>query len=331
MRQISVLVTTFNRVSKLRRLFGSILRFARPDVVEVIVFINGEDKKTETVLNELIALHSNIRYSKSSGVNKAEARNILIKMSEGKVVYFLDDDVLIDKDVFALIGEKFLEYGDISIIGGPNLNMRDSSSFQECQGLALASWFGTLWISQRYKKSGKDRRVDESGLILCNLAARKEIFVSTNMYFPVNLISAEENILLARFARLGYKAMYVPELEVFHERRATYKEFFIQIFTYGKGRAQIFKTFPEHINFVYFLPMLFLLYVAAAPFIKSHLYFNALLIYPVLDLVFSLKISCQKNNLRKLFILLFIFPSMHFAYALGFLGEMLCKRSKIKL
>ena len=84
--------------------------------------------------------------------------------------------------------------------------------------MALGSFFGSLWVSQRYRKFGRDRRVDESALILCNLAARRGIFAKENMYFSGNLISAEENLLLARLSRLGYKAMHIPELEVFHER-----------------------------------------------------------------------------------------------------------------
>jgi len=323
MKDISILIVENNRANKLKRLLESIIKFAKPEAVEILVLINGEGAESESLLKELILLHGNIRHFKSLNLNRGEARNLLIKMSEGKILYFLDDDVLVNKDVFTLISEKFQENVDISIIGGPNLNMPDSSLFQECQGFALASFFGTLWVSQRYKKSGQDRRVDESGLILCNLAANKEIFSATNMCFPGNFISAEENLLLARFARLGYKAMYVPQLEVFHERRATYREFFRQILTYGKGRAQIFKTFPSYINPIHFLPMVFLFCLVAAPFIKSQAYLSALMLYPALDLIFSLRIACKKHDLRVFIILLFIFPTIHFAYALAFLTEIL--------
>ncbi len=331
MRKISVLITTYGRSAKLKKLLESIFRFVLLETAEVIVFVNGADKETEAVLAELAASHNNIRCVKSSRVNRAEARNTLIKMSEGKILYFLDDDVVVDKDVFALIDKKFQEYGDISIIGGPNLNMRGSSLFQECQGLALASCFGTLWVSQRYKRSGKDRRVDESGLILCNLAAKKEIFAETNIRFPGDFISAEENLLLARFARLGYKAMYIPELEVFHERRNTYRAFFRQIISYGRGRAQVFKTFPAHISPIYFILAGLLLCLSTTPFIRPRLYFNALLIYLLLDILFSLKISCQKKNLREFLPLLLIFPTIHFAYMFGLLTGILNKRSKIRL
>lgn len=312
-----------NRASKLKRLLESIVRFARPEAVEILVLINGNGRGSESLLKELTLLYGNIRFFKSLNLNRGEARNTLIKLSSGKILYFLDDDVLVDKDVFTLISKKLRENSDISIIGGPNLNMPGSSLFQECQGFALASFFGTLWISQRYKKSGQDRIVDESGLILCNLAVKKEIFDQTNMRFPENFISAEENLLLTRLSRLGYKAMYVPELEVFHERRVTWRDFFRQILTYGKGRAQIFKTFPDYINLVHFLPVIFLFSLISAFFIKSYIYWSALMIYPLLDFISSLKIACPRKDPRIFFILLTIFPAIHFAYAIGLLTELL--------
>ncbi|MDD5691680.1 MAG: glycosyltransferase [Candidatus Omnitrophica bacterium] len=331
MKEISVLIVSNRRPAKLKRLLESIVKFAQAEKTETLVLINGEDKETESLVNDFSALRPDVRYFKTPGLNRGEARNFLIKNSNGRILYFLDDDVLIKNDVFTLIADKFRSFRDISIIGGPNLNMPGSSLFQQCQGFALASFFGTLWISRRYKKSGQERLVDESGLILCNLAAEKDIFIKTDMRFPDNFSAAEENLLLARLARLGYKAMYIPRLEVFHERRATYGEFFKQIFTYGKGRVQIFKSFPSYINPVHFLPVILLLCLAAAPFIKSRLYWSILMIYPVMDIFFSSLISFKKRDLRIFFILLFIFPTIHLAYALAFLLEILRRERRISL
>jgi GT2 family glycosyltransferase len=328
MKDISILILENNRADKLRRLLESIIRFSKPESVEILVLINGEDAGSESLLKELMFLHGNIRYFQFLNLNRGAARNFLINLADGEILYFLDDDVMVNNDVFTMIKEKFRENGDISIVGGPNLNMPGSSLFQQCQGFALASFFGSLWISQRYKKTGRDRYVDETGLILCNLAVRKNIFDQEYMRFPGNFISAEENILLARFARLGYKAMYIPQLEVFHERRATYREFFYQIFAYGRGRAQIFKTFPSYINPVHFLPIVLLFCFISAPFIKSQAYLNALMLYPALDLFFSLMIAFKKNDFRIFFVLLFIFPTIHLAYALAFLMEILSKERK---
>ncbi len=322
MKQISVLIITNNRAAKLRRLLESVLRFASPKVAEILVFINGEDKATELLLNELTTLHSNIRTFRSSGVNRGEARNFLIKMSFGKILYFLDDDVLIVKDVFTLISEKFREYDNVSILGGPNLTMPDSSLFQVSQGHAFGSFFGTSLVSRRYKNTGCDKYTDESGLMLCNLVVKKEVFEKTGIWFPINFISAEENLLLAKFARMGYNARYISELEVFHERRATYRDFFSQVFSYGKGRAQISKTFPSYLKPVYFLPVLFLFYLVTAVFIKSSLYLFPLLIYLFLDLLFSLKIAYRENDFRLFSLILFVFPTIHLAYAFGFLSGM---------
>ncbi|MHB8157516.1 MAG: glycosyltransferase [Desulfocucumaceae bacterium] len=331
MKDISILIVSDRRPAKLERLLESILKFAPAEKTETVVLINGEDKESESLLKTFTAFRSDVRYFKAPGLNRGEARNFLINNSEGSILYFLDDDVLINNDVFTLIVDKFRSYRDVSILGGPNLNIPGSPLFQQCQGLALASFFGTLWISQRYKKSGQERLVDESGLILCNLAAEKDIFIKTDMRFPDNFSAAEENLLLAKLARLGYKAMYIPQMEVFHERRATYGEFFKQIFTYGKGRVQIFKSFPSYINPVHFLPVILLLCLAAAPFVKSRIYWSILMIYPAMDIFFSSLISFNKRDIRIFFILLFIFPTIHLAYALAFLFEILRRKRRIPL
>jgi hypothetical protein len=62
----------------------------------------------------------------------------------------------------------------IGIIGGPNLTPQNSTKFERISGVMLSTYLLTWKMSRRYMSTGKDRLTDDSELILCNLAVKKD-------------------------------------------------------------------------------------------------------------------------------------------------------------
>ncbi|MFH1076676.1 MAG: glycosyltransferase, partial [Pseudomonadota bacterium] len=231
--------------------------------ITVLVLLNGESPSTERILTRYHAQYENIEFLKSEKARKGAARNILLRHVRTELVYFLDDDVTVSGDTCSVMLESMEKYPQADIIGGPNLTPPASELFQVAQGAALGSFFGTLWMSRRYTRCGKPVVADERMLILCNLAFRRRVFEKSNICFNNSIICAEENLLLQELMCAGYKAMYVPGLIVYHERRKNYSEFCRQIFTYGRGRCQAVKCHFRMDNLLYCIPAMFLAYLGA--------------------------------------------------------------------
>jgi len=322
MPKITIATVTSNRDALLKRYLESLVDADCFQEVENLILLNGEDKKSEEILVKFCQNYKNISFIKCLKNGRGETRNTLIHNIKGEYLYFLDDDVLVDKKTISILLNTIHSYPDVDIFGGPNLTKADASCFQVAQGYALSSFFGTLLMSKRYKKSGKEKFTNDHSLILCNLAFRSNIFKESNILFNPGMVCAEENLLLNRLIQRGYKAMHVPELVVYHERRRDYPAFFWQIFNYGKGRSQAIKHFPSLKNFIYFIPGIFLLYLISLIFIHGSHYLFLLVVYLFLCFIFSLAILVKSRQIGVFFLVPFLFSTIHIAYALGIFYEL---------
>lgn len=285
---------------------------------EVLILLNGQEPETEELLKEYARKFGNIKYIASPRQPRGKARNQLCGRATGDYFYFLDDDVVVEKNVFSVLRRSIAAHKGICVFGGPNLTPADSNLFQQCQGHVLASFFGTLWMNQRYRKDGQARFVNERALILCNLVIAKKIFMEHQ--FQEDLVSAEENILLQRLSRQGYQALFLPELVVYHQRRSSYVSFCRQIFEYGHGRCQIMKALPGAHGLPNLLPGLLwvLLFFARVPAARG-----LLLLYGILCAGAALSVGLKHKRPGALAWSLVLFPTTHLSYGAGFVFALL--------
>ncbi|WP_297092681.1 glycosyltransferase family 2 protein [Thermococcus sp.] len=123
--KISVIIPTRNRVLHLKRLLKNINNQTRvPD--EVIVIGHIEDTKTK---NFLLGLDKNrfkfnLKFHFAKG-GSSKSRNIAISLSEGDVLVFLDDDVILEKDYVKNIEKIFISCPEVKIITGYTFDIID--------------------------------------------------------------------------------------------------------------------------------------------------------------------------------------------------------------
>ncbi|MBL7196949.1 MAG: glycosyltransferase [Candidatus Omnitrophica bacterium] len=320
MEKISVITVTSNRKKSLHRYIKSVICADEFTNLELIFLINGQDPAAESLLKEYSQKYNNIRFVKAGRQNRGKARNTLVGYARGEIMYFLDDDVIVAKNTFSVMLESMKRYPDVDIIGGPNLTPPGSSLFQVAQGVVLGNFFGTLWMSKRYESSGKSVLANERSLILSNLAFRREVFEKSNIFFSESIVCAEENLLLQKLMDVGYKAMYVPELIVYHERRKEYSGFCRQIFTYGRGRAQAIFQRPVGGNIVYFTPALFVVYLTMLCWRSFAITGIPLYVYSMFTII-AAGVIAFKNGPGMFWFGVVLFPTVHLAYGTGFVVE----------
>ena len=315
MNNITVLIISHDRPEFLKENLFSLMKFN----ANIFVVINGFNEQTVTFLTSTKKQYDNLDFILfEKQTNKSQARNIGVEKIKSEIIYFLDDDVFIDKNNIEILQKKFLEYPFAEIIGVPNINPPLSSRFQKLSGILLSTYLMSYKMNARYFAKGIDRFSDDTELILCNLAIKKNVFIKHNLKFNELLHYNEENLLLEQLKKFNTAMLYSPELIVYHHRRANLKAFLEQIYNSGKGRAVMTVIMPSSIKIFFLFPTFFLIYIMCVVFNKMtfvllNVYF-LITLYNVISTYFI-----HKLKLLDITIMFALSILAHLTYGLGFI------------
>ena len=199
------------------------------------------------------------------GRQPAVQRNAALKEATGEIIYFLDDDAKALPDNLDRAVEHFRN-PSVAMVGGPNLCPADAPRIEQIFAAALTSWFAFLSSRARYDRVGLTRETTEKELILCNLLARRSVVLEAGG-FDESLYPNEENALMDDIQKKGGKLLYDPDLFVYRRPRPTLKAFCRMLLNYGRGRAEQFRRHPTVGSAPNFIPPLFCVYLATAPWV----------------------------------------------------------------
>lgn len=258
------------------------------------------------------------------GRNPSMQRNIAVSQSKGEIVLFLDDDSEPHQELLQKISDNFKDE-TIDGVGGPSLPHKKQSIIQSIFNKILSSSFGGFGISARYNSVGIKREACETDLILCNYAMRRYAFLKYGG-LDERLYPNEENEFFNRIKKNGGKILYDPLQIVFRKSRSSYRQFFKQMYNYGRGRMEHYIVSPKFIEFKYFIPLLFLLYLSSiltmliTPNLRFiNMYAFPLYAYTILSGFFSYKIyrSLKLKRITYFPKIVFGFFILHIGYGLG--------------
>ena len=223
----SVCIVTAGRPT-LRACLGSILAAASavPVDVQILVAENGcEPQSYPSPAIETITFDDRARLG--------SARNELVRHSDADTIVFLDDDIEVPPQYFAMLQRLCSRHPEVAIFGGPNLGIRSATPIEVAQSIALSSRLVAGPFSYRYRLE-RQRWDSAASVTLCNLAVRRSRFVEFS-----DLVddAGEETLLLKAVMADGGRVLADPVLHVHHHRRPSLRSFFEQASKYGRGRA----------------------------------------------------------------------------------------------
>ncbi len=258
------------------------------------------------------------------GKNPSENRNNGVKASKGEIIAFLDDDAVLDLDLFKNAENFFNEHPEIDVVGGPQLTPKDDGFFAKTSGYAIESFFGTFRMSKRYTQGKLELDTDETTLTSANCFVRKKIFSKVKGFDP-RLFPGEDPEFFSRVKKTGFKLAYNPELVIYHRRRSNFFEFCKQFFNYGKVRLEKEKIGKSLPGLVFFIPSLFLIYLVLLPllvYLFNWWFVLPFVFYLIVAFFVSVYVLFTKGALG-FFLLPFLFLSMHLSYGAGMLYYLL--------
>lgn len=255
------------------------------------------------------------------GYNPSENRNYGIKKAKGEIIYFLDDDAIVDKNILKN-AEEFFNKNKVDIVGGPQLTPKDDGFLAKMFGAAIESFWGSYKMADRYRKGKLNLNADELSLTSANCFVKKSVF-SNIKGFDIRLWPGEDPEFFSRAKNQSFKIAYNPNLIIYHRRRSDLFSFLKQHYKYGEVRLKKEAINKNMVNPVFTIPAIFSLYVIFLPFLLliSKDFFFPIKIHLIIDLIVGIYLSLKKNILFLPF-LPFVFFLMHFSYGLGMIASL---------
>lgn len=263
---------------------------------EVIVIFNGESASEFPQYTDL-----SIKGLSISQQNPSEARNIAIRSKKSTYYYFIDDDTQLPADFLVKVCQIIRLHPTVSIFGGPDKCAPGVSAFEKSLEVSLQSPLTTQKTNRRHSPTEQSEihLGNERNLILCNLCVKSNVFEDLRAYFPSDFLRNEENVFLAQLEG-RVEVRFFPNLYIYHKRRHALKNVFYAASRSGYFRMKMIFAGIGKNQFVFLVPMFFLLYLAMTlalilltPY-REWLY--PLYLYLVLNLITSL-VGCVRNKL----------------------------------
>jgi len=273
------------------------------------------------VLNSIKSLDYNKKKYEiivKKGKNTSENRNYGIKKSKGRLIAFVDDDAIVDKNWLKNAEDFFNEY-NVDILGGPQLTPKNDSFFGKLAGAAIESYWCSYKMSKRYKKAKINLNANELSLTSANCFVKKNVFKKLNG-FNTKLWPGEDPEFFSRAKENGFKIAYSPDLIIYHKRRNNLFSLLKQHYNYGNVRLKKEWINKKNVNFVMIIPTVFTLYIIFLPILLlfSKQFFFPIKLHLIIDILVGIYIALKKNILYLPF-LPFVFFLVHFSYGLGML------------
>lgn len=247
---VSVIVPTYNRVTKLHKCLDAILGQNYPKF-ELIVSNDRSTDNTENLLKKYAEKYENFSFVMSECKGPSGARNSAIMKARGDVILMIDDDCVAFPDWISK-HLKYYEKEEVVATGGPQ--MPDHSNVVDDYLVARYIEQNTGYFEIKGTETNKR-------LPSCNAGFRKKIFDEIGLFDESFAISSgEDSEFCLRILEKGYTMISDSDLTVKHLKVMNVKSFVKMLFSRCYGMViECFKhdSFPKYffspfVDFQYF-------------------------------------------------------------------------------
>jgi hypothetical protein len=253
----------------------------------------------------------------AEGCRPSVQRNRAAAQAAGTLLYFLDDDSLVDRHILTRIAAAMNDPA-VAVIGGPSVTPSSDSTFQRTIGYMLQTFLGGGGVRNRYRSIGVRRITNERELILCNLCFRRDLFLAHGG-LDERLYPNEENELLDRLQSAGHSFMHDPQMAIVRSQRPTVRSFVRQMYGYGVGRGEQTRI-GGRLQIDSLIPPLFLIYLVSLVVIHVWWYVLPLVLYLLLIIATAIHGQLTQTVPGIGVRLCIVIPALHLLYGAGIMA-----------
>lgn len=212
---VSIIVVTAGRLDTIEKCLNNLVLQSYPNY-EIIIIDSSPNEDTRAIVERF----RQIRYLRSPVKNTPYQRNLGIKMAEGEIIAFIDDDGIADKD---WLENLVCEYKNdwIGAVGGKVHEVFSGDDTGNITNVDLNGPIGKVldngkMVSNFGAPIGSSVEVDH--LIGCNMSFSKAALILTGMFDPEfkGTCFCEETDTCIRVKNAGYKVIFTPKALVTH-------------------------------------------------------------------------------------------------------------------
>ena len=261
----------------------------------------------------------------SGQVGPAKKRDMGATLARGEILVFLDDDSYPKIDLLE-VAKPYFSDNNIVALGGPAITPPHDNFGQKVSGAVFLSKFSG-GSPERYIPIGKVREVQDWPSV--NLMVRKKDFVAIGGFNSPFWPGEDTKLCLDLINKTGKQILYIPNLIVWHHRRAGLLAHLKQVGGYGLHRGYFAKKYPQTSRkFNFFIPSAFLLFACVSvffpwlPLLMQTLIVTGWSLYGVVMLLAFFDITKHEKFTVALVAIMYTFVT-HLFYGLKFIQGLL--------
>lgn len=313
---VSIIIPVLNEEFYIEKLLESILNQDYDFSKIEVIFVDGDSKdETVSIINNKLA-NKQIDYTIITNKEKITPKsvNMGIKIAKNDIIIRLDAHSEYPKNYIS----KCVYY--LNKIGADNVGCL---SYAKSEGIIGNAISGVM--SSKFGVGNSNFRTNaQSGYVdtVPYGTFRKTLFDKIG-YFNEELIRSEDNEINYRIIKNGGKVYLFNDIYSIYHPRNTIRS--LLKMAYDNGMWSIYTGYfiPGSMKLRHFIPFLFVLSLIVGIIISllkldilKILFIVEILLYIILDLIFSLK-SIKKVGLMSSLISIIIYPLFHISYGIG--------------
>jgi cellulose synthase/poly-beta-1,6-N-acetylglucosamine synthase-like glycosyltransferase len=227
----SIIVPVLNAETTIKDLLESLVRVDYDEEkLEIILVDGGSTDKTKEIIKEYPV---ELILENRKGLNLA--RNTGFKSSRGEIILFTDSDCVVPRDWARRMVKNF-EQSDVGCVGGSVSRYEDNflSRYADDSIMPVLRKFGNREVLENVEPPLRY----PAG---CNMGLRRSAVLEVGGFDENIHYGFDEDELVERLCRAGYRMVLDPETTIKHQYRDTFEGFLRQSFNYGRGGALLIK------------------------------------------------------------------------------------------
>lgn len=310
----TIAIVTLNEEARIARCLAAL---QESGAGEIWIIDNGSTDRTCAIVEEIRRdLSIPLRLERMPSNHLGMARQKALCLASFPWVAFIDADCVAPRGWLQGLLDFFERKTEERLLGVGSGNYAPLSPlrFHRALRIVLSSFFGHLGSTQAHCPR-KEKWVPH--LSTCNVLYHRERLLGVGGFSKEFGEVCEDLELSIRARGLGMKLLYVPGFEVLHDHRPSYLAWATKMIRYGRGQIRVMRKHFSFLIGVKLLPLLFLLSIILAFYLKLKVGLGVLFAYGVFVLTLSIYLAIRNKALGLIPQIFGIFSVTHFCYAFG--------------